>query len=151
MKRIQVCIEQHGITSVFDPTHISVGSPRKLFVFIIRINPFRVKICNIHLSNFEHKITGHRMLYYRGSNLWQAGICGIQLSILASDRQVHCVFRKIPNFLTIFVVLPAFTNDYARASGIADLVIFKPEDPALHCAQATQVITNGLRFASIPL
>ena len=46
-------------------------------------------------------------------------------------------------------MVPTLLHDHVRAHGVADLVFFSLEYPALRCDPASRVFADGLRFARI--
>ena len=81
-------------------------------------------------------------------------------SFIISACSHHCDFRhhsfcnalagELASKWSVWV-LPIVTHDHVRARGVATLVFFSLEDPALFLASASRVIANGLFSASIPL
>ena len=84
----------------------------------------------------------------------------IYSSFRTSACSHHCEFcrhsccdglaRDLASWWSVWV-LPAFTHDRVRARGVAGIVFFSLDDPALQRDQASRVVDNGFRFAFPPL
>ena len=82
----------------------------------------------------------------------------IYSGFIISACSYHCEFRRHKCRIGLAKDLASrrskrallvLTHDRVRARGVADLVFFSVEDPALHRVHASRVFTNGLRDARI--